>query len=86
MSNVVNIKDAPKSNLRERTFKVSLSALALAIEYYTEVAPDEKFVAEARSSLLRHDLKNVCCVSRHVHDKVMKDLPLEKAVKTLLYA
>lgn len=86
MVNVINITDIPKPNLKERTFKVSLTSLALAIEHHTLTQPDEKFVAEARSSLLRHNLRNVCTVSKYVHDRVMKDLPIEQAVNNLLYA
>jgi len=86
MADIVDIKDIPKPNLKERTFKVSLTSLALAIEHHTLTDPNDKFVSEARSSLLRHNMRNVCSVSQYVHDMVMKELPIERAVNELLYA
>lgn len=86
MVQIININDIPKPNLKERTRKVTLTALALAMEYYTRIDPDEAFVAEARTSLLRYNDNLVCKVSKRVYLKVTQDMPASTAVQQLLFA
>ena len=86
MADIINIKDIPKPELSKRTKRVTLTALALSMEYFTKVKPDPAFVAEARSSLLRHNRANlVCNVSLGVHKKETEDMPAVAAVEKLLY-
>jgi len=85
MAEVINYKDIRKPNLKERTFKVTLTALALAMEYYLRVEPDPAFVQEARTSLFRHNSKMVCLVSERVYTRVTKNMPATEAVDQLLF-
>lgn len=85
MGRVVAIKTAVKPNLEARTLKVTLTALALAMEYFTKTVPDPVFVKEAKSCLLRHDDDLVCLVTPEMYAKVSKDMPVAEAVKSLLY-
>jgi len=85
MAKIVNYKDIPKPNLKERTYKVTLTALALAMEYYLRVEPDPAFVEEARSSLFRYNSRMVCLVSEKVYLKVTQGMPATSAVQQLLF-
>lgn len=86
MAEIIEFKNISKPNLKERTNKVTLTALALAMEYYTRTVPDEAFVAEARTSLLRYNNNLVCLVSERVYLKVTKGMPASDAVEQLLFA
>ena len=86
MGIVVKIKKYISGKRTDRVRKVTATALSLAIEYYLQPdTADPVFVEDARSSLRRFDDKHVCFVTQYVFKKVMKDMPLEKAVKSLLY-
>lgn len=86
MNNVIKFNDIPRPDLSERTYKVTLTALSLAMEYYTKTSPDPTFVAEARTSLLRYSPGTlVCRVSQTVHDKVTEGMPAAEAVDSLLF-
>lgn len=85
MAEIIEFSSIPKPNLKVRTYKVTLTALALAMEYYTRVVSDPAFVAEARTSLLRYNTNLVCLVSENVHQKVTQGMPASDAVNKLLF-
>ena len=66
--------------------RVTLCALALAVEYYTHIEPDPLFVMEARAAIRIHDDNLHCRVSKELAHRVVHKMPLDDAVKRLLYA
>jgi len=86
MAEIIKFEDIRRPALNKRTRKVTLTALALAMEYYTRIQPDEGFVTEARSSLLRYNSNLVCKVSEEVYIKVTEGMPASSAIEKLLYA
>lgn len=69
---------------KQRHEKLTISALALAIDYFSTEAIDEAFCKEARSCIRAVGPTNKVMVSKFVHDKVMDCLPVQKAIDICL--
>lgn len=69
-----------------RTFKLTIGALALAIDYFSRLEGEvnEEFCKEARSCMRTLGPDNKLKVSKGVHDMVMGHLPVQKAIDTCL--
>ena len=87
MSNVVDIRVARRANRQGeegKGWKITITTLALAIEYYTFIEPDPEFVAIMEKALHRRT-DCVCLVSEETFTRVSEDLPLQEALAALLY-
>ena len=86
MAKIIQLNNNRKRESNGRTMKVTLTTLALAMEYYTKVVPDLPFVQEARLCLLTYDNDLVCLITPEMYVKVSENMPVNSAVKNLLYA
>lgn len=91
MSNVVPFgTKKPKIKLaspkQDEPITVTLASLALAIDYYTHVVPDEDFVKVAKPCLATcNDNKgNRCTVTEAIRKDVQKRMAADLAVKSCL--
>ena len=76
-ASIIQFSKVRKPDLLSRTQKLSITALALAIEEYSY---DKNFCREARSSLRRHNNSNVCMVTPQVFQVVASQMDLESAI------
>lgn len=87
MSKVVDIRVARRANRQGeegKDWKMTLTTLALAIEYYTFIEPDSELVTTMEKALHRQ-VDCVCLVSEETFTRVSEDLPLQEALAALLY-
>lgn len=84
-SNVVHLREAQGFDRSARTVKVTLCSLALAIEYFTDVVPNDSFVREAKSCLRTVDGGiNIIYVPPGIREMVLKTMNIRKAMKKCL--
>ena len=84
MADLIKFDTSLKYDTKLRTHKLTISALALATDYFSKERLDEDFCREARSCIRAVTPTNKVMVSKKVHDKVMQHLPVQEAIDTCL--